>query len=90
MFNTVYFRLQEIFLQQKQQNTNIKATEGFPGGSDGKESTCNEGDLGSIPGQGNPLEKGMANKSSVLAWKIPWTEETGKLQCMVLQSIGHD
>ena len=32
----------------------------FPGGSDGKESVCNEGDLGSIPGLGRSLEKGMA------------------------------
>ena len=86
---------------------------GFPSGSDGKESACNAGDLGSIPGlerspgEGNgyplqyswaslvaqlvknlpamqeiwvrslgwedPLEKGMAIHSSILAWRIPWT-----------------
>ena len=38
----------------------------------------------------DPLEKGMATHSSILACKIPWTEETGKLQCMVLQSVRHD
>ena len=44
---------------------------GFPGGSDGKESACNVGDLGSIPGSEDPLEKGMATHSSILAWRIP-------------------
>jgi len=50
--------------------------------SDGKESACNVGDLGLIPGSGRFLEKGMATHSSVLAWKIPWTEELGGLQSM--------
>ena len=44
---------------------------GFPGGSDGKESACNVGDLGSIPGLGRSLEEGMATHSSVLAWRVP-------------------
>ena len=44
---------------------------GFPGGSDGRESTCNAGDLRSIPGLGRSLEKGMATHSSILAWRIP-------------------
>ena len=44
---------------------------GFPGGSDGKESACNVGDLGSIPGWEDPLEEGMATHSSLLAWRIP-------------------
>ena len=52
---------------------------GFPGGSDGKESACNAGDLGSILGLGKPLEKGMATHSSIPTWKIPWTEEPGGL-----------
>ena len=37
-------------------------------------------DAGSIPGQEDPLEKGMATHSSILAWRIPWTEEPGGLQ----------
>ena len=49
------------------------------GGSDGKESACNAGDPGLIPGQEDPLKKGMAIHSSVLAWGIPWTEGPGKL-----------
>ena len=38
----------------------------------------------------NPLEKGMAIHSSILAWRIEWTEEPGGLQSMGLQRIGHD
>ena len=44
---------------------------GFPGGSDGKESACSAGDLGSIAGLGRPLEEGMATHSSIIAWRIP-------------------
>ena len=61
----------------------------FPGGSDGKESACNAGDLGLIPGE-DPLEQGMATLSSILAWRIPWTEEPGGLQSMGLQRVEHD
>ena len=46
---------------------------GFPGGSDGKEYACNVGDLGLILGWKDPLEKGTATHSSILAWRIPWT-----------------
>ena len=102
----------------------------FPGGSDNEESTCNTGDLGSIPGSGrspgegidcplqysgasrvaqlvknppamwetwawslgweDPLEEGMATPSSVLAWRIPWTEEPGGLQSTGPQRVRHD
>ena len=41
-------------------------------------------------GQEDPLEKGMASHSSILAWEIPWTEESGGLQSMGLQRVGHD
>ena len=41
-------------------------------------------------GQEDPLEKGMAIHSSILAWKIPWTEEPGRLQSMGSQRAGHD
>ena len=53
----------------------IAMSVGFPDGSDSKESACNAGDPGSIPGRGDPLEKGMTIHSSILAWRIPWTEE---------------
>ena len=58
----------------------------FPGGSDGKESACNAGDPGLVPGLEDPLEEGMATHSSVLAWRIPWTEEPGELESRVLHS----
>ena len=54
-----------------------RKTLGFPGGSDGKEPACSEGDLGSIPRLGRSLEKRTATHSSILAWRIPWPEEPG-------------
>ena len=41
-------------------------------------------------GREDPLEKAMATHSSILAWRIPWTEEPGGLQSMGLQRFGHD
>ena len=38
----------------------------------------------------DPLEKGMAAHSSIFAWKVPWTEEPGRLQSTGLQTVGHD
>jgi len=38
----------------------------------------------------DPLEKGVATYSSILAWRILWTEEPGRLQSMGLQRVGHD
>ena len=63
---------------------------GFPGGSDGKESTGSAGDLGLILGWEDPLEKGMATHSSILAWRIPWTEDAGGLQSMGPQRVRHN
>ena len=63
----------------------------FPGGSDGKVSAYNAGDPGSQSlGWEDLLKKEMATRSSILAWKIPWAEEPGRLQYMGLQRIGHD
>ena len=45
--------------------------------SDVKESACNVGDQGSVPGLGRSPEKGMETHSSILAWRIPWTEKIG-------------
>ena len=52
----------------------------FPGDSDGKESTWNTGDPGSIPGLGRSPGRGHDYHSSILAWRIPWTEQPGRLQ----------
>ena len=68
-------------------------TGGFLGGSAGKESTCNEGDLGSIPGLGRAPGEGNGyplQYSNILAWRIPWTEEPGRLQSTGLQRVEHD
>ena len=43
-----------------------------------------------IPGSEDPLEKEKATHSSILAWRIPWTEKPGGLQSMELQKVGHD
>ena len=55
-----------------------------------KNSPANPGDLGPIPGLRRSLEEGMATHSSILAWRIPWTEEPGRLQIIGLQKDGHD
>ena len=55
-----------------------------------KESACNVGDLGLIPGLEDPLEKGMAIHFSILAWRIPWTEEPGELQSMESPRVRQD
>ena len=59
---------------------------GFPGGSEVKASDSNAGDPGSIPGSEDPLEKEMATHSSILVWRISWTEEPGRLQSTGSQS----
>ena len=45
--------------------------------------------VGSL-GQEDPLQKGMAASSSILAWRIPWTEDPGGLKSMGSQRVGHD
>ena len=59
-------------------------------GLSAQESARNAGKAGLIPGQEDPLEKGMATHSRVLAWRIPWTEEPGGLQPRGSQRVGHD
>ena len=68
----------------------FKCNLGFPGGSDGKEYAGSAGDPGSIPGSRRSLEEKMATHSSILAWRIPWTEEAGGVQAVRLQRVGHD
>ena len=55
-----------------------------------KVSAYNTGDPGRSLGREDPLEKEMATHSSTLAWKIPWTEEPGKLQSTGSQRVGND
>ena len=56
----------------------------------GKESACNAGDAGSVPGSGRSPGGGHGNHSSILAWRIPWTEELGGLQSTALLRVRHD
>ena len=63
---------------------------GLPSGSVDKEFACNAGDVGLIPRSGRPLEREMATRSRTLAWRIPWTEEPGRLQSMGWQRVGHN
>ena len=67
---------------------------GFSSGASGKEPTCQckrhkETQVQSMGGE-DPLEHGIAIHSSILAWRIPWTEEPGGLQPMGLHRVGHD
>ena len=58
----------------------------LPGGSGGKDSAGSAEDPGSMPGSGRPPGEGHGNPLSILAWRIPWTEEPGGLQSMGSQS----
>ena len=60
------------------------------GGSDGKESPARRETWVRFLGWEDPLEEGMATHSSILVWRIPWTEEPGGLQSLGLQRVGHD
>ena len=63
----------------KRNNWDKDIIKSFPHGSDSKESAFTTGDLVQSQGQEDPLEKGMAIHSSILAWRILWTEEPGRL-----------
>ena len=58
-----------------------------------KNTPANAGDIrdaGTIPGLGRSSGEGMGTRSSILAWRIPWTEEPGKLQSIGLQRVGYN
>ena len=57
----------------------------FPGGSAGKESACNVGDLG----WEDPLEKGKATHSSILVWRIPWNSSWGLKESDMNEQLSH-
>ena len=64
--------------------------QGFPGCSVGEDTARNAGDLVGSLGQEDPLEKEMTTHSSILAWKITWTEEPSRLPSTGSQRVGHD
>ena len=55
-----------------------------------KNPLANVGDVDLMPVSEDPLEKEMTSHSSILAWRIPWSEELGGLQSMMLQRVGHN
>ena len=63
---------------------------GFSGGSDGKESACNAGEPGLIPGSGRSSGEGNGNPLQFLPGESPWTEEPGRPQTMRSQTVRHD
>ena len=66
---------------------------GFPGGASGKEATCQcrrHKRRVRCLGREDPLENGMATHSSILAWRIPWTEELGGLRSIASQKVRYD
>ena len=62
---------------------------GFPGGSGVKNLPAMWETWVQSPGQEDPPGKGLATHSSILAWRIPWTEEPGSLQPRGLERVGH-
>ena len=62
----------------------------FPGGSDSKEPGCNAGDPSLVPESGRSPGEGLPTHSSILVWRISWTEEPGGLQSMGSQRVVHD
>ena len=72
-------RLKQLSSSSSSSSTYNLLSSKYPGGSDGKESAYSVGDPGSILGSRRSLKKEMATHSSFLAWRIPWTEEPGRL-----------
>ena len=72
-------------MQEKEKKKGIQVGMGVPGGSAGKESACNVETWVRSLGWEDPLEKGTATHSSILAWRIPRT-----VQSMGLQRVRHD
>ena len=68
----------------------VSGCSGFPGGSKVKNMPAMwETQVGSL-GREDPLEEGMITSLSTLAWRVPWTEETGRLQSITLHRVGHN
>ena len=77
-------------MQNYRDNKKISICQSFPRWLGGKESSCQGRDSGDV-GWEDPLEEEeMATHTSILAWKIPWTEEPGMLQSMRSKRVGHD
>ena len=88
-----YFHPKGQKKKKKREREGIGNSKKLPGASQVglvvKNLPANAGDTGWIPGTGRSLEKRMATRSSILAWRIPWTEEPGGLQSMGSHRVGH-
>ena len=86
-------RIQEdgcLQIRQHSPDTELASTQGFAGGSVvNNQPAVWETQVRSL-GQDDPLEEGMATHSSLLAWRIPWTEEPGGLRSIGSQRVRHD
>ena len=71
-------------------NIMLSANQDFPGGSEDKASACNVETRVRSLGWEDPLEKEMSTHSSILVWRIPWTEEPGGLQSTGSQRVRHE
>ena len=71
-----------MFWKGNQEDTSVSIVLSFPGGSAVKNLPAKQETRVQSLGWEDPLEKGIATHSSVLAWRIPWTEEPGRLQAM--------
>ena len=88
----MYINTYYIFKQNKQWKFTLQLNGSFPGGVAQmvKHLPAMQETWAWSLGRENPLEKEMATHSSILAWKIPWTEAPGRLQSMGLQKVRHD
>ena len=83
----------QLSLSTKAGNTGpigVSGSQGFPGDTAGKNPPAIAGNAGLILGREDPLQQEMTAHSSILAWKIGWTEEPGGLQSMGSQRVRHD
>ena len=94
IFSNYYFCFFWIFTQDWNNCWVIRYLGGFPGGTSGKDPTCQCKRFKRCrfsPWVGEtPLKENMATHSSILAWRLPWTEEPCRLQPRVLQRVEHD
>ena len=77
-------------MTERLNRTELNVTLGFPGGSEGIESVCSAGGMGSIPRSRRSPGIKMAIHSSILAWRSQWAEKPQELQFMGLRRVRYD
>ena len=84
------FKLDNCIIGMILDNQSLPSKWGFPSGSEGKASARNGGDLGSVPGLGRSPGEGNGNPVQYPCLENPMDRETGRLQSMGSQRVGHD